>query len=117
VTAADRRLAESIAAHVGLFDEVLASDGRETLKGRRKAERLVARFGAGGFEYLGDAAADLPVWQAAGSASLVGAGARLERRVAGRVPIARSLAPRPRAGGRAPWLHHWLRDLLRTPRS
>jgi len=42
VTAADHGIAEAVAAHVGLFDEVLASDGRENLKGRRKAERLVA---------------------------------------------------------------------------
>ncbi|HEX2486253.1 MAG TPA: haloacid dehalogenase-like hydrolase, partial [Myxococcota bacterium] len=57
VTAADAALAESIAAHLDLFDEVLASDGRDNLKGRRKADRLVERFGAGAFEYLGDAAA------------------------------------------------------------
>jgi pimeloyl-ACP methyl ester carboxylesterase/phosphoserine phosphatase len=97
VTAADRRLAESVAAHVGLFDEVLASDGARNLKGRRKAEALAARFGRGGFEYLGDSAADLPVWEAAGAASLVAASPRLRRRAAARVPIARELAaPAPR---------------------
>jgi 4-hydroxybenzoate polyprenyltransferase/phosphoserine phosphatase len=118
VTAADRRLAESIAGHVGLFDEVLGSDGRENLKGHRKAERLVARFGARGFEYLGDAAADLPVWEAAGSASLVAAGAGLRRRVTARVPVARSLAASPAAGARLrAWaralrLHQWVKNLL-----
>ena len=35
-TAADRTLAESVAARVGLFDAVLASDGRHNLKGRHK---------------------------------------------------------------------------------
>jgi 4-hydroxybenzoate polyprenyltransferase len=118
VTAADAALAESIAAHLDLFDEVLASDGRDNLKGRRKADRLVERFGAGAFEYLGDAAADLPVFEAAGSASLVGAGAALRRRAASRVPIARTLADRPvasvrlRAWVRALRLHQWAKNLL-----
>lgn len=117
-TAADAGLAGAIAAHVGLFDEVLASDGRENLKGGRKAERLVERFGAGGFEYLGDAAADLPVFAAAGSASLVGAGAGLRRRAAARVPVARSLAEPPGAGARLrTWLralrlHQWVKNAL-----
>jgi hypothetical protein len=39
VTAADAGLARGVAEHVGLFDEVLGSDGRENLKGRRKAQR------------------------------------------------------------------------------
>ena len=35
-TAADRRLAEAVADHLDLFDEVLASDDRRNLKGDRK---------------------------------------------------------------------------------
>ncbi len=104
VTAADRRVADAVAGHVGLFDEVLASDGATNLKGPRKAARLAERFGRGGFEYLGDSAADLPVWEAAGAASLVAASPRLRRRVAAaRIPIERALADRPerRSGG---WL-------------
>jgi pimeloyl-ACP methyl ester carboxylesterase/phosphoserine phosphatase len=108
VTAADRRVADAVASHVGLFDEVLASDGATNLKGSRKAARLAERFGRGGFEYLGDSAADLPVWEAAGAASLVAASPRLRRRVAAaRIPIERVLAGRPgrRNGG-------WLRGAL-----
>lgn len=91
VTAADRRTAEAIAAHVGGFAEVLGSDGEANLKGARKAAALEARFGAGGFEYLGDAAADLPVWEAAGGASLVGDRPGLRRAVAERMPVRRAL--------------------------
>jgi phosphoserine phosphatase len=108
VTAADRRVAEAVAAHLGLFTEVLASDGATNLKGRRKAERLRERFGAGGFEYLGDAAADLPVWEAAGSASLVAPRAGLRRRVASRLPVERILGARAPRGARA---RAWLRAL------
>ncbi len=84
VTAADRRIAEAVAARVGLFEEVLASDGGRNLKAAAKAAVLVDRFGQGGFDYAGDARADLPVWRAARRAIVVG-GPRLEqaaRRVA-----------------------------------
>ena len=57
-TAADRRTAEAVAAHVGLFDTVEASDGAHNLKGQGKAERLAERFPSG-FVYAGDHAADL----------------------------------------------------------
>lgn len=108
VTAADRRTADAVAAHLGCFDEVWASDGSDNLKGTAKAARLRDRFGAGGFEYLGDAHADLPVWEAAGAASLVVPGPALRRRVAARVPIERSLGARPGAGELA---RAWRRQL------
>lgn len=61
-TAANQKIAHACAEQLGLFDEVLASDGLINLKGHRKAEALVARFGEGGFDYIGDSGADLPVW-------------------------------------------------------
>jgi phosphoserine phosphatase len=67
-TASNRRLAQPVADHLGLFDQVLASDATTNLKGRRKLEALQARFGAGGFDYAADARADLPVWREARAA-------------------------------------------------
>jgi len=84
-TAADRLQAEGVAAHLGLFDEVIASGGRTNLKGRRKAEALVARFGLGGFDYIGDSTADLPVWLHARRALLARADARRPRLLIWRV--------------------------------
>ena len=118
VTAADRRVAQSVADHLGLFSEVLASDGGANLKGHHKAERLAERFGRGGFEYLGDAAADLPVWEAAGAASLVAPSEGLLRRVAARLPVERTLGARSGRGARLrTWLralrvHQWVKNLL-----
>jgi 4-hydroxybenzoate polyprenyltransferase/phosphoserine phosphatase len=118
VTAADRRTAEAVAAHLGCFDEVWASDGGDNLKGITKAARLRERFGAGGFEYLGDARADLPVWEAAGAASVVVPGPGLLRRVAARVPVERSLGARASAGELArAWrrelrAHQWVKNAL-----
>jgi len=73
VTAADRDVATRVAAHVGLFDEVLSSDGGENLKADIKRDRLVQAYGAGGFDYVGDSRADLAVFEGAARGFLVGA--------------------------------------------
>ncbi len=65
VTASDQLVADRVAAHLKLFDEVIGSDGVTNLKGTAKAALLVQRFGRGGFDYAGDSAADIPVWEAA----------------------------------------------------
>jgi 4-hydroxybenzoate polyprenyltransferase/phosphoserine phosphatase len=93
-TASNRRLAQPVADHLGLFDQVLASDATTNLKGRRKLEALQAQFGAGGFDYAADARADLPVWREARAAILVHAPAGLARQLEGQVPIER-IFPKP----------------------
>jgi 4-hydroxybenzoate polyprenyltransferase/phosphoserine phosphatase len=70
-TAADRRAATAVADHLGLFNEVLASDGTINLDGRRKRDLLIQRFGNGGFDYAGNARPDLAIWPAARQAILV----------------------------------------------
>ena len=52
VTASDRMVAEEIAAHLGIFDEVHGSDGRVNLKGSGK--RVSSRTGS--------QRAALPIW-------------------------------------------------------
>lgn len=69
VTASDQSMAEQVATHLALFDEVHGSDGTHNLKGPAKAAFLTERYGAGGYVYMGDASADLPVW--AGAARIV----------------------------------------------
>lgn len=96
-TASDARIAEAVAVHLGLFDEVHASDGRRNLKGRAKAAFLAERFGEGGFDYIGDSAADLPVWKQAHGAVTVGLRDSLRRRVATAGGEARHIA-RPSTG-------------------
>ena len=51
--------------YLGLFDGWFASNDRETLSPASKARRLVHAFGNGGFDYLGNDRADLPVWAVA----------------------------------------------------
>src|SRR3984885_10218043 len=64
-TGADRVLAQSVAAHLGIFDEVMASDGTTNLTGNNKLQHLQQRFGDDGFDYIGNAMPDLPLLQGA----------------------------------------------------
>lgn len=72
-TASDRRMAEPIAQRLGLFDEILASDGRTNLRRDAKRQALVKKFGEGGFDYAGNSKDDLLVWDCARLAIVVNA--------------------------------------------
>ena len=72
-TASDLRLAQPVADHVGLFDEVLASNGRHNLRSEVKARMLVKKFGPHGYDYAGNSRADYAVWKAARWAIVVNA--------------------------------------------
>ena len=64
-TGADRVLARKIAAHLGIFEDVMASDGSLNLTGDNKLQHLEQRFAADGFDYIGNAMPDLPILQGA----------------------------------------------------
>lgn len=112
-TATDQHVAQALADRVGLFAQVLASDGHHNLKGPAKAAALVERFGRGGFDYVGDARADLPVWAAARHAIVVG-DAGLVRAASQVATVEHVFAPAPRAPAlwRALRLHQWAKNLL-----
>ncbi len=119
VTGADISVAEAVcAAHPGLFDGVLASDGIVNLKGETKARLLAERFGQGGFDYVGDAWADLPVWATARRAYSVAVSARLAERARARGIELESLVAAPpaielvRAWFRALRPRQWLKNTL-----
>ncbi len=115
VTAADQKIAEAIAGHLQLFDEVHGSDGTTNLKGEVKAAFLRERFGLGGYVYVGDSAADLPVWRDAAAALTVGLAPGLVARVEAIRPEARHIAP-PQpvlpAAIRAMRPHQWAKNAL-----
>lgn len=112
-TATDQHVAQAIADRVDLFAQVLASDGHHNLKGPAKAAALAERFGQGGFDYVGDARADLPVWAAARHAIVVG-DAGLVRAASQVARVERVFTPAPRAPAlwRALRLHQWAKNLL-----
>jgi len=63
-TGAQRRFADLIAAHLGLFDQVLATEDGVNFTSHNKARQLCALFGQRGYDYVGNSRADLPVWLA-----------------------------------------------------
>jgi 4-hydroxybenzoate polyprenyltransferase len=114
-TASDQAAATAVAQHLGVFDEVMASNGTINLSGARKAEALVQRFGAAGFDYAGNSHADLAVWQRARRAVIVDPSADVVKQ-ASRCGEVERVFPKPAAGFTA-WrrvlrLHQWLKNLL-----
>src|SRR5580700_9854954 len=99
-TASNERLATRVAAHLNLFDGIMASDDATNLVGRSKAARLVERFGEGGFAYCGNEQRDLAIWEHAQGAIVVAGGSRLEKQVADRGNLVRTF-PAPSRRGRA----------------
>ncbi|MDC1298785.1 UbiA family prenyltransferase [Pseudomonadales bacterium] len=80
-TACNQDIAQDIAGHLTLFDEVHGSDASHNLKGQNKALFLSSRFGEKSFIYIGDAHADLPVWKQASKAVTINAGPNLRKSV------------------------------------
>ena len=78
-TGADRVLAERVAAYVGLFDGVLASDGAVNLTGHNKLASFQQRFGDSGFDYIGNARPDVPLLTHAGTALVANPDGSLRR--------------------------------------
>ena len=76
-TAADRRIADAVAAHLALFESVIASDGNHNAKGIGKLESIRAHLGDTDFDYVGDSLADVPVFRAARRSYLVCPGTAL----------------------------------------
>ncbi len=114
-TGSNEKYARALAEHLGLFDEVIASTADFNCVGSGKARMLVERFGAGGFDYVGDSVRDLPVWAAARNAWLVSARSSLRERVAGVAGIQETIIPS--APGLQVWLrlfrmHQWSKNLL-----
>jgi apolipoprotein N-acyltransferase len=72
-TASDLQMALPVANHLGLFDEVLGSDGKTNLRSGNKLKVLTEKFGARGFDYAGNSTADLAVWRGAREAIVVNA--------------------------------------------
>ena len=115
-TASNTRLATAVSDHLGLFEEVISSDGVANMSGAHKGATLAGRFGERGFDYAGNHAVDLNVWARSREAWVVNSGASLAKRaadvstVAGHIPLPRHNALRTWL--RALRLHQWLKNLL-----
>jgi len=114
-TASDAALANGVAQHLGLFDDVLASDGTRNLAGSHKADALRERYGDKGFDYAGNEYRDLHIWKHARRAVVVNGGGGLARAAGDCCEVERVFEAR--GGGLRTWvkalrLHQWLKNLL-----
>lgn len=80
-TATDQVFAQAVADHVGIFSQVIASDGENNLRAQYKAAALNRHFGVKGYSYVGNSRDDLKVWCEAKSAIVVNAAKGLEEQV------------------------------------
>lgn len=64
-TASNRKYADAVAAHLGIFGHVIASDDNANMKGSQKAVAILEYTQNGPFDYAGNASADLPIWRKA----------------------------------------------------
>jgi 4-hydroxybenzoate polyprenyltransferase/phosphoserine phosphatase len=114
-TASDQSIAQAVADHLGVFDEVLASDGSINLAGDNKADALERQYGHGGFDYVGNSSADLKVWRRARKAVVVNGAHGLAGKAAALCGVEREFPPQKR--GLAAWrkvlrVHQWMKNLL-----
>jgi 4-hydroxybenzoate polyprenyltransferase len=115
VTASDQSFADQIGLHLGVFDEVHGLDGEQNLKSDVKAQFLDRQYGAGAYAYMGDSAADVPVWKRAAKAITVNASSSLRRDAEGVCANAEHLVTQ--ASSALPYLkalrpHQWLKNAL-----
>ena len=113
-SAADELAVAPLAERIGATGH-FASNGRTNLAGEAKAATLVNRFGAGGFDYIGNERRDLAVWKQARRAIGINLSARLARKVRTLDTEARFLpgpGGRPRDYMRALRPHQWSKNAL-----
>lgn len=115
VTATHNKFANQIAAHLGLFGEVIASDETTNLRAHIKSKRLVDAYGKGGYDYAGNAADDIIVWENSGEAIVVNPD-RTAREWADKAPSSTLLLedkkPSIKTYLKAIRVHQWLKNTL-----
>jgi len=114
-TASDYLIASRVASHLGIFSDVLASDGETNLSGARKLEALIGKYGSKGFDYAGNARVDRNVWSRADESILVNASRRLTEEANRNFNVSRTfLSPKRFLGVmlREIRLHQWSKNIL-----
>lgn len=114
-TASHQNLAQSVADHLGIFDEVLASSELFNLLGNLKANALCNQYGAKGYDYAGNSSDDMAVWEYARSAIVVNASPSLIEKVSS-LFLVEKIFFRPTVGFKS-WikvfrLHQWVKNIL-----
>jgi 4-hydroxybenzoate polyprenyltransferase/phosphoserine phosphatase len=112
-TASHETVATCVADHLGIFDDVIATDSTN-LKGKNKLAAIRAAIGEK-FVYAGDSAVDIEIWQSASAAVLVNVSTSTARAVRKIIPVEAEFSRGP--VGLLTWaktlrVHQWLKNLL-----
>jgi 4-hydroxybenzoate polyprenyltransferase len=115
-TGADTSIAHGVACHLGIFDEVIASERGRNVTGDEKVRAIRERIGNTPFTYAGNSRSDLRVWRQSQSAILVGAPASYARdlRRAG-IDVQHEIGNRHidwKASLQCLRLHQWAKNML-----
>lgn len=114
-TASDRKFADAVASHLGVFDGVLASGGTVNFGGRDKLAAMEADAAGVPFWYAGDRPVDEAVWRGSAGAVVVSRSAALARRAAALTRVEATVVPPAPGLGRYLYgvrLHQWLKNVL-----
>ena len=115
-TASNTRTASAVADHLGIFDDVLASDEKTNLAGAAKLRAIEEHSEGAPFGYMGNSRADLEIWRQAAEAVVVAAPPGVRRSVT-RLGISHEIIPiaepsTTRAALRALRPHQWIKNVL-----
>jgi len=114
-SATNEHIANAVADHLKIFDDVIASDASNNLKSTKKRNVLEKHFGKKGYDYAGNSSADIEVWVGARRAILVNTNNILNEKVKKITTISQHFLPRNitfldyLATFR---VHQWLKNLL-----
>ena len=114
-SAANEHIAQAVANHLKLFDDVLASNANTNLKSINKRKLLDEKFGIKGYDYAGNSKADIHVWAGSRRAIVINATNSVHS-LASRVATVSQTFPASRITI-SEWIrtlrvHHWLKNLL-----
>lgn len=114
-TASDKIIAQKIADHLNIFSDVMSSDGLTNLSRDAKANSLVQKYGKGGFDYIGNSADDLVVWEVADRSWVVNASNHVLKSAQeqGRVEaVFPRHVPTIKTWAKALRMHQWVKNIL-----
>jgi len=81
LTAANQKIANSVAKHLGIFDGVFGSTKNLNLSGIEKVKTIKKDITTGQFDYIGNSREDLIVWEKANKKILVDTKNRIENKL------------------------------------
>lgn len=114
-SATDKSIAQAVAKHLELFDDVIATDGQNNLAGSNKSKRLVELFGENGFDYIGNSKIDLAVWKNAALGVVVNGSKQLAHKASKLTEIEHVFSKEKysiKIWMKVFRLHQWIKNLL-----